>query len=188
MNLTSQQKDLLFAIVDAHLSGDGAPFIFVQSHTGSGLCYPRGHSIPVRAVEVDFRQLAEERLITFVRVSGPGLSGKPTQLGIETAASLRGQAATSGGRPEGDIDAVMKEGSTKTPGSARYPKRAAWFEHELALREWSIHDLQGQGGPDWKTSRKILDGLSVSRSVLEKTAAALCKKKKQVLFRDVPQE
>src|ERR1035437_6356433 len=75
MNFTSQQKDLLFAIVDAHLSGDGAPFIFVQSHSGRGLCYPRGRSIPVSADEVDFRQLAQERLITSVRVSGPGLRG-----------------------------------------------------------------------------------------------------------------
>jgi hypothetical protein len=75
MNFTSQQKDLLFAIVDAHLSGDGAPFIFVQSHSGRGLCYPRGRSIPISADEVDFRQLAQERLITSVRVSGPGLRG-----------------------------------------------------------------------------------------------------------------
>jgi hypothetical protein len=96
----------------------------------------------------------------------------------------------SADRGSGDVgsDTVMKEGIATPPGTAPYPKRAAWFEHELALREWSIHELQGQGGPDWKTSRKILDGLSVSRSVLEKTAAALSKKKKQVLFRDVPQE
>ena len=71
---------------------------------------------------------------------------------------------------------------------AGYPKRAAWLEAELGRREWNVHDLHAQGGPDWKTSRKILDGLQVSRGVLEKTAAALSKKKKQVLFRDVPQE
>jgi hypothetical protein len=70
--------------------------------------------------------------------------------------------------------------------AAQYPKRAAWLENELALREWNVHDLQAQGGPDWKTSRKILDGLSVSRVVLEKTASALSKKKKQVLFQHIP--
>ncbi len=95
MILTSQQKDLLFAIVDEHLSGDGAPFSFVESHTGSGLCYPCGRSIPVSATEVDFRQLAKEGLITFARVSR-SLNGKPTQLGIETVASLRGKAVPSG--------------------------------------------------------------------------------------------
>jgi hypothetical protein len=74
------------------------------------------------------------------------------------------------------------------PGTAPYPKRAAWFENELALREWSVHELQGQGGPDWKTSRKILCGLQVSRVVLEKTAVALSKKMKPVRIKDIPQE
>jgi hypothetical protein len=70
----------------------------------------------------------------------------------------------------------------------RYPMRAAWFESQLALRGWNVHDLQAQGGPDWKTARKILDGSQVSRSVLEKTAAALSKRNTQLLFRDIPQE
>jgi len=72
--------------------------------------------------------------------------------------------------------------------AASYPERASWFQNELALREWNVHDLQGQGGPDWKTSRKILDGLTVARTVLEKTAAALSKKKGRVLFKDIPQK
>jgi hypothetical protein len=112
------------------------------------------------------------------------------QTGSEVPATMKEADRFSADRGSGDVgsDTVMKEGIATPPGTAPYPKRAAWFEHELALREWSIHELQGQGGPDWKTSRKILDGLSVSRSVLEKTAAALSKKKKQVLFRDVPQE
>jgi hypothetical protein len=74
------------------------------------------------------------------------------------------------------------------PILAPYPMRAAWFQNELALREWNVHEFQAQGGPDWKTSRKILDGLSVSRVVLEKTAAALSRKKRRVLFGDIPQE
>jgi hypothetical protein len=77
--------------------------------------------------------------------------------------------------------------STKISAAASYPERASWFQNELAVREWSVHDFQAQGGPDWKTSRKILDGLWVSRGVLEKTAAALSKKKKRVLLRDIPQ-
>jgi hypothetical protein len=76
----------------------------------------------------------------------------------------------------------------QTPPLAAYPARAAWFENELALRDWSVHDLHGQGGPDWKTSRKILDGLQVSRAVLEKTAAALSKKRNRVRLKDIPRE
>jgi hypothetical protein len=67
-----------------------------------------------------------------------------------------------------------------------HPKRAVWLEAELALRAWSVHDLQAQGGPDWKTSRKILNGLSVSRTTLEKTVAALSKKRQKVRFGDIP--
>jgi hypothetical protein len=93
--------------------------------------------------------------------------------------------------PDTEAPVMNAEVSPEPPtplGTAPYPKRAAWFENELSLREWSVHELQGQGGPDWKTSRKILDGLHVSRAVLERTAAALSKKKKRVLFRDIPRE
>ena len=85
-------------------------------------------------------------------------------------------------------ETVTKEGIELPPGTTPYPKRAAWFQNELVLREWNVHNFQAQGGPDWKTSRKILDGLSVSRSVLEKAAAALSRKKRQVHVRDIPQE
>jgi len=100
--------------------------------------------------------------------------------------------------PDSGPQVVEEPGSSDKAGTAEgievphaamsYPKRAAWLEAELALRQWNVHVLQAQGGPDWKTSRKILNGLLVSRSVLEKTAAALSRKKKQVLFRDIPQE
>jgi hypothetical protein len=61
--------------------------------------------------------------------------------------------------------------------------RAAWLETELALRVWNVHELQGQGGPDWKTARKILDGLQVFRRVLEKTAAAYPRKRNRCALR-----
>jgi len=85
--LTSQQKDLLFAIVEAHLSGDGEPFIFVRDVSQSSLIYPRGRCVRINATEVDFHQLAGEGLVTLV--FEPRLGGKPTQLGIDTAASFR---------------------------------------------------------------------------------------------------
>jgi hypothetical protein len=73
-----------------------------------------------------------------------------------------------------------------SPPRGAYLKRAAWLAAELAIREWSVHDLEAQRGPNWKTSRKVLDGLPVSRSVLEKTAAALSTPEKQVLLKDIP--
>jgi hypothetical protein len=94
MNITPQQKDLLIAIVKADQSGDGSPFIFVQHRSGRGLCYEDGRTVPVAADESDFVQLQRENLLTWVRVQG-GLRGKPTQLGIETAASLRNKPAPS---------------------------------------------------------------------------------------------
>jgi hypothetical protein len=79
-------------------------------------------------------------------------------------------------------------GIAKPLGAVPHPRRAVWLEAELAFREWTVHDLQAQGGPDWKTTRKILDGLQVSRVVLKKTAAALSKKGKQVLAKDIPKK
>jgi hypothetical protein len=69
-----------------------------------------------------------------------------------------------------------------------FEERATWFQNELAKRDWNVHELQGQGGPNWKTSRKILDGLPVSRGVLERVAIALSKKKHPVRFKEIPEE
>lgn len=95
MNITPQQKDLLIAIVDGHHRSGGSEFIFVQSHSsragGGGLCWAGCPSISVSAGETDFRQLEHEMLITLA--PGTGLTGKPTQRGIETAAALRNQPA-----------------------------------------------------------------------------------------------
>jgi hypothetical protein len=113
------------------------------------------------------------------------------QTSDEVPATLKEAGRLSGDRGSSvDIgsDPVTKEGIKTSADTTPYPKRADWFQHELALRDWNIHALQAQGGPDWKTSRKILDGLSVSRVVLEKTAAALRKKKRPVFYRDIPQE
>jgi hypothetical protein len=94
MKITPQQKDLLFAIVDWHLSNNGAPYMFTQSHSGSGLG-PNGPPAPPNTDVSDFLRLQSERLLT-VETVGPNLiRGKPTQLGIETAASLGCQSVLS---------------------------------------------------------------------------------------------
>jgi hypothetical protein len=78
--------------------------------------------------------------------------------------------------------------SSRNVQALRYPNRAEWLQDELALRDWNVHELQAQGGPNWKTTRKVLDGLHVSRGVLEKIVIALSAKKKKVIFSGVPQD
>jgi hypothetical protein len=122
------------------------------------------------------------RDLKFVRTAL--LAAGATEIGSAITASPRSLRMGTGS------EQGLRSGSrqSREGGSIGYPKRAAWLEAQLASRDWSAHDLQAQGGPDWKTTRKILNGLPVTRSVLEKTAAALSKKNKQVLFRDIPQE
>ena len=67
--------------------------------------------------------------------------------------------------------------------TAPHPKRAAWFQKELALREWNVHGLQAQGGPDWKTSRKVLDGLAVSRETRSAISSPNCITRSATLWR-----
>jgi hypothetical protein len=96
MNLTAQQKDLLIAIVDGHTASKGKPFIFVHHSSGRGLCYEGGHSAWVDADHSDFVQLQRENLINFTQLQWPSLTGKPTQFGIDAAATLRSNPATGG--------------------------------------------------------------------------------------------
>jgi hypothetical protein len=145
MNITSQQKDLLFAIVDAHISG-GEPFNFVRNVSEGFLVYERGPSIKVHANEGDFHQLAGERLVTLV--FEPHLGGKPTQLGIDTAASLResmqestlddhpaagGSASLRGGWNQGRLctgDAIV---SLRKPNGTTFNNLDAHFSPKAIL-------------------------------------------------------
>ena len=101
------------------------------------------------------------------------------------AATAESRPASAQSEPQTALN-IADQKSAMNHNAAPYPKRAAWFQKEFALREWNVHGLQAQGGPDWKTSRKVLDGLRVSRSVLEKIALALSSPKRQVLLRDIP--
>jgi hypothetical protein len=68
------------------------PFIFVRNVSEGFLVYGRGRSIKVDAIEGDCHQLARLGLIIF---EGSGREGKPTQLGIDTAASLTAKAGAA---------------------------------------------------------------------------------------------
>jgi hypothetical protein len=96
-----------------------------------------------------------------------------------------GEAAPSANTPILATAATVPSGVTPP---VRFPNRASWFESKLAERGWTVHDLQAQRGPYWKTSRKILDGLPVSRVVLERAAEALSQKKGLVRWSDFPKD
>ena len=55
----------------------------------------------------------------------------------------------------------------------QFPNRAAWLDARLSERGWNKHDLSGNGGPNHKTTQKILDGLNVQEDVLRKVALGL---------------
>ena len=59
------------------------------------------------------------------------------------------------------------------PPKARFPERAAWLRERLKKRGWNKHDLKRYGGPEHRTTQKILDELSVGDDVLGKVADAL---------------
>jgi hypothetical protein len=71
---------------------------------------------------------------------------------------------------------------------ARYPARAAWLRARLAERKWNKHDLARHGGPDHKTTQKVLDGFAVQDGVLEKIAQGLSGRGAKVSLTEIPQK
>lgn len=67
-----------------------------------------------------------------------------------------------------------------------FPERAVWLQEQLDARSWTVHDIERYNGPDWRTVRKILAGLPVKETVLEKLAQALSQKAGTVRLGDVP--
>jgi hypothetical protein len=122
---------------------------------------------------VDFRRFCENH--TDLGGDASALFTRAAKLG--TAARTTNQAPVRQSRLDDTQNAAVPR---------RYPLRAAWFEAELAQRQWTVHDLQVQGGPNWKTSRKVLNGEEVRDIVLDKIAMALSKKKSQVLSSKIP--
>ena len=74
----------------------------------------------------------------------------------------------------------------RTP-EPRFPERASWLAKCLHERGWNKYDLADQGGPDHKTTQKVLDGKKVREDVLVRIASALSKKLPHVKMENVPQ-
>jgi hypothetical protein len=71
----------------------------------------------------------------------------------------------------------------------RFLDRAKWFAARLKERGWSVHRLETKGGPNHKTSYKILEGLPVTDNVLDAAALAFTTHKgcPPVTVRDIPE-
>jgi hypothetical protein len=64
----------------------------------------------------------------------------------------------------------------KAPRAAKqvqFPERAVWLQAQLTRLGWNKHMLARYGGPDHKSTQKVLDGLAVAESVLAKIAEGL---------------
>jgi hypothetical protein len=66
-------------------------------------------------------------------------------------------------------------GEGPTEARAAFPIRAQWLKACLSERNWNMASFHAKGGPDRKTTRKILRGDAVSESTLERVAQALSK-------------
>jgi hypothetical protein len=66
-----------------------------------------------------------------------------------------------------------------------FPNRAAWLKARLRERGWSKHDLERNGGPEHRTTQKILDELPVQDDVLRRVIIGLQSKLKHK-GRDLP--
>ena len=64
-----------------------------------------------------------------------------------------------------------------SPPMSQFPNRAVWLKARLEERGWNKHQLASNNGPDHKTTQKILDGVPVGTSVLDKVARALSTKR-----------
>ena len=75
---------------------------------------------------------------------------------------------------DGRAKALHSRPIPKAQGSlSKFPNRSSWLKNMLRERGWNKHDLGRNGGPDYKTTQKILDELPVREDVLIKVAAGL---------------
>ena len=77
MNLTKEQEELLATIVHVYDSGCKGEFILVGTLAENSLVYTGHPNIVVEADSSDFRQLAEEGLITIRESGQDDLAGSP---------------------------------------------------------------------------------------------------------------
>lgn len=117
--------------------------------------------------------------------NGPLDSGSASRGAQGPVESLTSDSKKSG-RPADSADDTI----AAQPGSDRadrpFAKRSVWLEARLQERSWTKNDLARFGGPDRKTTQKILDGKAVREGVLEDVAKGLSKKLAVVKVTEIP--
>jgi hypothetical protein len=83
--------------------------------------------------------------------------------------------------------APTEQAAAPAAKQTRYPARAAWLRARLGERGWNKHDLARYGGPDYKSTQKVLDGFPVQDGVLQKIAQGLSARRAKVTLTDIPQ-
>jgi hypothetical protein len=66
-----------------------------------------------------------------------------------------------------------RTGAADAPARTAFPNRAEWLDRQLADRKWTLPDLKLHGGPDPRTTEKILSGEPVKDTVLMRLAHGL---------------
>lgn len=138
------------------------------------------------ALDGSIHNLEEQKLLAQIRI----------ELALEDAAAAAGlQLSIAGGakaqrqirpRSSDTKPAVRSYPPAAVHVPAPFPIRATWLADRLYERGWDKHELQRHRGPDHKTTQKVLDGLAVGTSVLEKIAAALSMKFGKLTMENIP--
>lgn len=104
-----------------------------------------------------------------------------------TAQALRCAREAAGSTPSAQ-PVAQKPPARATPSQVApsFPIRAEWLRDRLAERKWTAQDLDRFGGPNWRTTRKILQGEPVRQVVLEKIAHGLSTKAGRVSSGQIP--
>jgi hypothetical protein len=87
--------------------------------------------------------------------------------------ALRGAIQRTVGFWADRLQSQVGAGLRKERTVPQFPKRAEWLKSRLAEREWNEHDLEHHGGPEHRTTKKILAGLNVQDDVLRKVILGL---------------
>ncbi len=75
--------------------------------------------------------------------------------------------------PGGVAEPNFRPGAPSPLAPTSFPNRATWLERQLGERKWTAHELKLHGGPDSRTTMKILNGEPVKGTVLTRLAQGL---------------
>jgi hypothetical protein len=135
--------------------------------------YPATQPIDLIVVSSDDRALHAER----TGASPPTLDQFAEHVGIALQHCPEWQAF------------LQLTGRASAPLNATFPRRARWFKRQLELAgNLTPNRLEDFGGPDGKTTKRVLKGFSARDDVLQKIIQALNDAGVRVKFEEIPQD